>query len=72
MKTVKSESSSDDDSSDEDDEEIFYTKKMVCKSYTSLKSKKLMSSPMLRSKSLMRWIYLLIEKFVIHKWISHK
>lgn len=54
MKTVKSESSSDDDSSDEDDEDIYYTKKMVCKSYTSLKSKKLMSSPMLRSKSLMR------------------
>lgn len=52
MKTVKSESSSEEDESSDEEEEIFYTKRMVCKSYASLKSKKLMTSPMLRTLSM--------------------
>ncbi|CAD8068369.1 unnamed protein product [Paramecium primaurelia] len=56
LRTTKSESSSDEDdddeSSDEDSDDDQYKMKKVCKSYASLKSKKLLTSPLLRSSSL--------------------
>ncbi|CAD8084472.1 unnamed protein product [Paramecium primaurelia] len=54
LRTTKSESSSDeedDDSSDEDSDDDQFKKKKVCKSYSSLKSKKLLTSPQLRTRT---------------------